>query len=440
MTLAETFDIFLKNAVMMFLIGGVLAVSGQLVMWVWERIKRKMTTEIVIENEPRRKEVFSWIEYKIGKSAPSVGRSSTRLQAVLKRHLFPHFGNFMESATEEPEISWVQQLGTSVRLTFEGRSIWIERNKAKESSVTEGYINQLVISGFVIRCVGANVAFLERFLESVRQEYYQEMRKKTNVWSLNKHAWGQGGVLEWNRLAARPSRHLETVVLEKGMVDRIVQDAKEFIDLEDWYSERGIPYRRGYLFHGPPGVGKSSFVSALAGHLGLLICVLDVSNPGLNDAMLMTLLSQIPKHSIILLEDIDSAFNKPVTPTHPHEQRVTLAGLLNALDGVAAQEGKLCIMTTNYPENLEPSLTRPGRIDLKAEFKLADRNMAMDFFARFYQLKRLDEDVIAFGKVQPEGGVSMADIQAHLMNHRRKPKEAINTFRVSSAAASSSNK
>lgn len=71
---------------------------------------------------------------------------------------------------------------------------------------------------------------------------------------------------------------------------------------------KGIPYRRGYLLHGPPGCGKSSFIMALAGELSYGICVLNLSERGLTDDRLNHLLSSAPQNSIILLEDVDAAF------------------------------------------------------------------------------------------------------------------------------------
>lgn len=45
--------------------------------------------------------------------------------------------------------------------------------------------------------------------------------------------------------------------------------------------------------------------------------------------------------------------------------KCTLSGLLNVLDGVASQEGRIVLMTSNKANQLDPALVRPGRIDKK---------------------------------------------------------------------------
>ena len=75
---------------------------------------------------------------------------------------------------------------------------------------------------------------------------------------------------------------------------------------------QGIPYRRGYLLHGPPGSGKSSFIQALAGSLSYDIFMLNLSERGLTDYKLNYLMSNAPERSFILIEDVDAAFNKRV--------------------------------------------------------------------------------------------------------------------------------
>lgn len=62
------------------------------------------------------------------------------------------------------------------------------------------------------------------------------------------------------------------------------------------------------------------------------------------------------------------------------------AGLLNAIDGVAAQEGRLLFMSTNHPERLTPALIRPGRVDVKLRFAHATRRQTRVFFTSFFQV------------------------------------------------------
>lgn len=70
--------------------------------------------------------------------------------------------------------------------------------------------------------------------------------------------------------------------------------------------------------------------------------------------------------------------------------RISLSGLLNALDGVGAQEGRILYATTNKYLALDPALCRPGRMDIHVEFKLASKFQANELYRRFYI--PMDED------------------------------------------------
>ena len=67
------------------------------------------------------------------------------------------------------------------------------------------------------------------------------------------------------RKSPRRKRPIDSVILDKNVSEKILGDVKEFIKNPQWYFDRGIPYRRGYLLYGPPGCGKSSYITALAG-------------------------------------------------------------------------------------------------------------------------------------------------------------------------------
>lgn len=221
--------------------------------------------------------------------------------------------------------------------------------------------------------------FEDLFLEAHRL-VQQSTEGKTIVYTSQTASWAPFG-------EPRRKRPLESVILDKGIQERIVSDVKDFLRSGKWYYDRGIPYRRGYLLHGPPGSGKSSFVQALAGELDYSIAMLNLSERGLTDDRLNTLLSVVPKRTIVLLEDADASFGNRRTQTDADGYRganVTFSGLLNALDGVASAEERVLFLTTNHVDRLDSALIRPGRVDMAVRLDEVTRWQAGQLWDRFY--------------------------------------------------------
>lgn len=221
----------------------------------------------------------------------------------------------------------------------------------------------------------------------------------------------------------------------------IMLERPEFLNSREWYAQRGVPYRRGYLLHGPPGCGKTSYIMALAGKLEYDICQMNLSNSALSDERLSYLLNVAPPKSIILLEDIDAAFlsREDIDLNKSAYQglgRVTLSGILNVLDGVASSEERILFMTTNYPEKLDPALTRPGRVDMKFYIGYASNEQLIRAFERFYpdgiRGKHFVDAIETAKKLVrlPKGRqieLSMADIQSYFLLHKDDPQNAIDS-------------
>jgi chaperone BCS1 len=224
------------------------------------------------------------------------------------------------------------------------------------------------------------------------------------------------------------------VILDQGLKERIVGDVKEFLQKHQWYMDRGIPYRRGYLLYGPPGSGKSSFILALAGELDFNIAIVNLSERGMTDDKLSDLITKLPKKTILLLEDADAAFNnrRQVDADGFSGMTVTFSGLLNALDGVAAGEERVAFLTTNHIDRLDEALIRPGRVDMIERIGEATRYQAAEMWNRFYGdldrdgtyrerfLQRMDE-LELFGRLR----TSTAEIQGLFIFNKDNMEGAI---------------
>ena len=218
----------------------------------------------------------------------------------------------------------------------------------------------------------------------------------------------------WERFGEpRRKRGLESVVLDRGIKEHILADVKDFLRSSKWYYDRGIPYRRGYLLHGPPGSGKTSFIQALAGELDYNIAMLNLSERGLTDDRLQHLLTVVPKRTLVLLEDADAAFGTRRVQVDADGYRganVTFSGLLNALDGVGSAEERLLFLTTNHVERMDAALVRPGRVDMTVRLGDASRWQVEHFWDRFYgDLDHAQEGKGKFLQRLEELGVVEAD-------------------------------
>lgn len=220
----------------------------------------------------------------------------------------------------------------------------------------------------------------------------------------------------WRLLARKRVRPISTLCLPP-QASGILADAREFLSSHDWYVKMGIPHRRGYLFQGPPGNGKSSLAHALASELGVNINVANLSSFSSDDS-LMSCLSRVAPGNILLLEDVDAAYSK----REANDKSPSFPALLNSIDGICAQDGRIIIMTTNHVDKLDPALIRPGRADVHVLIGNSDIDQAMDMFLRFFPGE--NAPAAKFGGWVVDASWSMARIQEHLLVNRGSCRHA----------------
>ncbi|KAF2199255.1 hypothetical protein GQ43DRAFT_399185 [Delitschia confertaspora ATCC 74209] len=261
-------------------------------------------------------------------------------------------------------------------LRYGGSLILVNRQREKAFDMASG----IPFETITMTTLYAHRNVFEDIFTEAHQLAQQMQEGKTVIYNSMGPDWKTFG-------QPKRKRPLDSVVLEEGVKERIVEDLQAFLAARTWYLDRGIPYRRGYLLYGPPGTGKSSFIQALAGHLDFNIAILNVSERGLTDDRLNHLLTKVPPRTIVLLEDADAAFVNRRTPGEDGYAgaTVTFSGLLNALDGVASAEERIIFLTTNHVERLDEALIRPGRIDMTVRLGEATQYQIEQLWDRFYR-------------------------------------------------------
>eukprot|EP00440_Ansanella_granifera_P029588 gb/GFBE01032139.1/.p1 GENE.gb/GFBE01032139.1/~~gb/GFBE01032139.1/.p1 ORF type:complete len:451 (+),score=90.83 gb/GFBE01032139.1/:1-1353(+) len=230
----------------------------------------------------------------------------------------------------------------------------------------------------------------------------------------------------WSRISRRMARSLDSIVLEEGVKKPLLDDLEWFLkdETRTFYAKHGIPYHRCYLLHGEPGTGKTSFMNSLAGHIQRNLCFIQMDK-AMTDDTFRNAMTQLPSLSMVVLEDVDALFTNHRESDH-NNSSLSFSGFLNCLDGLGAPDDVVICMTTNHPEKLDPAIMRPGRIDVKAEFKKPNRDVAAKYFLTFYPGS--DEAAAAFGAAVgsriSERKVSMAQLQHFFLACHRQGFDA----------------
>lgn len=309
------------------------------------------------------------------------------------------------------------------RFKFEGKMIYMTRSKSSEPLPLTGRDVPFTPESLTLSVWGSSTQVLKNLLQasleaSVKSRHGNLLR----IYTQSNSNW----IVGWELAMVKNLREKDSVILDHNDMDFLLKDAKKFLSGSQWYAQMGIPYRRGYLLYGPPGCGKTSFAQVLASELNLDISILNLTHANLNDNKLAEYLRDAPFNSIIVLEDIDAIFverNLIKKKQTEDTSNVSFSGLLNAIDGVASQEGRIFFMTTNHIDRLDPALIRPGRCDVKLEVKKASRYQIEKMFLRFFPGE--DEMALKFASQLPPYEISMAALQGHFLAGDLSPTECI---------------
>ena len=387
--------------------GALLAYCRSVPQQIYQLIRRKLITEIdILDRDPG----FEWVEKWLAEHA----YARKRARSLTVKTIPVDYQARRENPSLDPRPRILFSPAPGVHwLFYKRRLVCLHRERPKMNDSAAQPVN--VRESFSITIFSRNRQLAQELLEEARELALPKSETRLTI--------HRASSSYWNEQMTRMPRPIESVVLPAGMMEDLLEDIRDFLGKRDWYMQRGIPYRRGYLLHGPPGTGKSSAVVALASAMGMDISMLSLGDSTLDDNGISELLSDVPVNSLVLMEDIDCAFVER-KEGEDKRSKVTFSGLLNAIDGVAAGEGRLLLATTNHIEHLDPALIRPGRIDRKIYIGYARREQAKRLFQRFFPST---DDHLAnfFAESIPDERLSMSSLQMHLLRYSNDVKLAV---------------
>ena len=293
-----------------------------------------------------------------------------------------------------------------IRYGKRNRRLVIKKGREKLEAAKDlwnAYFNRFIISGFF-----AKSAIIE-LLEDV-VEYNQQFKKQhpPQKWISYSHG-------EWYRFGYLNTKPLDAIILDDK--DLLVEDVKNFLHSREWYQTRSIPYKRGYIFYGEPGNGKTTTCLGLAAELDKDIYFLTLNDLN-NDNALRNAFQQLGDNAILVLEDIDCIYNDRKKNDDVNSS-ISFSTLLNCLDGAFSKENMIVIMTTNHKEKLDPALIRSGRVDMHLEINNPTRKSAQEYIQLFFE-----DDSLVLEKYQ-DGCMPMVDVQDICLRNKDNVNKAL---------------
>ena len=231
-------------------------------------------------------------------------------------------------------------------------------------------------------------------------------------------------------------KSVDTLYLPKKDITNLIRDVENFIGNEKLYKHLDINYKRCYLFEGVWGSGKTSTIRTIASKFKYNISIIAFDS-SLTDAKFFEGLRDLPKKSILVLEDIDCLFQER-KKNDEMKNMITFSSLLNALDGMLTKHGLITIMTTNYKIHLDKALIRPGRVDYILHFDFIRKTEMKAMFLRFVyvdadikkeEFKKEEREAIftkfydGFKSLNIQITASL--LQQYLWKYINKPKEVV---------------
>ena len=380
----------LKGGLMLSVIAAIGMYIKTLVPAVWKFILRKISYTAVIENKTELYSLFNkWLDEN---QADKFKRVLAKTETVYKTK--SNSFNYAENNHDSFFHFWYKK-----RLIFVSSS----REKFESSNSSENmHMDSYMVTSYFSKGI------IKDLLKDLIENKNEEIKNNDSIYLYDFDVMGY-----WSIVGSIVSKPYEKIFNNEKI--ELYNDIEMFLNNKQYYKERGIPYKRGYLLHGKPGNGKSTTILALAKKFHKDVFNLNISTIGTDNA-LKKAFRGISENSFILIEDVDASLKN-----RDDVNKVSFNTLLNLLDGALSKSNVCVFFTTNHIEQLDPALLRCGRVDVKVEFDNPTKDNLKDMLKLFYSVDEVPD-------FKYKGSLSACDLQETCIESATM-EEAIEYFR-----------
>ncbi len=349
------------------------------------------------------------------------------------REVDEYNGNWINNSnTNQNEKPYVSKINIEDRFAInEDKTIFCSLNLNYSKSIErtgKDEPNTCICHQLIIYSYTKNIQEIKDFIDEIYENYKIKLaeRNKNKQYFFHYHAFDvkdNKKQMICKQTQYESNKNFKHLFIENK--DLIINEIKFFINNPEWYKENGIPYHLGIMLHGTPGCGKTSFIKSLIAEtkynaiyvdLNKITSSTDFENI-FNTTEINGNIFDLNKR-IYILEDIDCisdiVIDRNLKKDEPIKENISIAEkimydvmtqnkdeskindtlnlstILNVIDGIIETPGRIIIMTTNCIDKLDKALIRPGRIDIKIEFKKASKDIILDMLSSFYKIKKVE--------------------------------------------------
>ena len=309
-----------------------------------------------------------------------------------------------------------------------------ERHNDNENKGFETYTEHF---GVTLYSFTLSVSELTNVISDITADYLEKLNKKRmdDLFIYRLKSFDEDGNAIWSEIPFKSTRRFDNFYF-KGK-NKVISQLNKFLKGRGEYERNGDPYACGFGLSGPPGTGKTSFIKALANKTHRHIVEIPLDKITSEDQLLSAYFCKSFNRKqnepfgfdkkIICFEDLDcqmgmderpdtsdftdvakmmeamktvssekenAIIKKAIEGAKP-QPKISLSAMLNILDGVRENDGRITVITSNRYESLDSALTRPGRIDIHLDMQNACKEIINEIYEHRTRQK-LDEKALEF--------------------------------------------